>query len=107
MNADIVKAKRLVCCLNLVALAMALTIHGFPPSNVFRLYGGDENSASFALGWVFWRKARHIAKSSLKRCSRKRWTSIMLLSHYSGMSEDGGYTDLEIQAGHHFHAWNS
>ena len=31
---------------------VALTVRGTQPKSVFRLNGADENSASFALGWV-------------------------------------------------------
>lgn len=31
---------------------VALSIHGTQPLSVFRLNGADENSATFALGWV-------------------------------------------------------
>jgi hypothetical protein len=82
---------------------MALTIHGLPPSNVFRLYGADENSASFALGWVLEQSPAYrkvVIEAVFAETLDVNNVAIALQRH----GEDGGYTDLEIQAGHQFHA---
>jgi hypothetical protein len=82
---------------------MALSIHGFPPSNVFRLYGGDENSASFALGWVL-EKSPAYRKVVIEAVFAETLDVDNVVIALQRHGEDGGYTDLEIQAGHQFHA---
>jgi hypothetical protein len=81
---------------------VALTIHGKEPANVFQLMGSDENSATFALGWVLERSPAYrelvmgeVFGDSLDVSN----AAITLQSH----AEDGGYTDLEVQSGRQFH----
>ena len=82
---------------------MTLTIHGGPVTNVFRLAGADENSATFALGWALDR-SDHFRKSMLKAWFHSEMddndTAIALQKH----GEDGGYTDIEIYSGGRLHA---
>lgn len=82
---------------------MVLTIRGSTVESVFRLNGVDENSATYALGWV-------LEKSPHFRCAMLRaWFDqdinlndpVISLQRHGG---DGGYTDIEIQFGQHFHA---
>jgi hypothetical protein len=82
---------------------MALTIHGVRPSNVFRLYGPDENSASFALGWVL-EQSPEYRKIVIEAVFGERLGVDKVVISLQRHGEDGGYTDLEIQAGHQFHA---
>jgi hypothetical protein len=82
---------------------MVLTIRGSSSRSVFRLNGADENSATYALGWV-------LEKSPHFRCAMlSAWFDqdinvddpvISLQRHGS----DGGYTDIEIQFGQRVHA---
>ena len=76
---------------------------GSQPTNVFRLSGADENSASFALGWVLERSPNY-----LKLVAEEVFGEIVDLGDVvialQKSGEDGGYTDIEIQAGHRFHA---
>jgi len=82
---------------------MALTIHGVQPSNVFQLIGADENSASFALGWVLEQSStyRKLVIEAVFGETLGVDNAVIALQRHG---EDGGYTDLEIQAGHQFHA---
>ena len=76
---------------------------GSQPTNVFRLSGADENSASFALGWVLERSPNYlslVAEEVFGEIEDLGDVVITLQKH----GEDGGYTDVEIQAGHRFHA---
>ena len=82
---------------------MALTIRGVRPSNVFRLYGPDENSASFALGWVL-EQSPEYRKIVIEAVFGERLGVDKVVISLQRHGEDGGYTDLEIQAGHQFHA---
>ncbi|QHP69550.1 hypothetical protein EI171_21015 [Bradyrhizobium sp. LCT2] len=81
---------------------MALSIHGNPTTNIFRLMGADENSATFALGWAL-EKCEGFRKSVLSAWVGSpfegRDTTISLQKH----GEDGGYTDIEIYSERHFH----
>jgi hypothetical protein len=82
---------------------MSLTLHGTTPLNVFQLYGADENSASFAIGWVLERSPayRRLVTAAIFGGSMPAdEVSIALQRH----SEDSGYTDIEIQSGRRFHA---
>lgn len=81
---------------------MALSIHGSPAANVFRLLGTDENSATFALGWALDRCPKFRAKmigAWLGEPNEPRDASIFLQKH----GKDGGYTDIEIHSEPHFH----
>ncbi len=82
---------------------MALTIHGVHPSNVFQLTRPDENSASCALGWVLEESLTYrklVIEAVFGEILGVDNVVIALQQH----GEDGGYTDLEIQAGRQFHA---
>lgn len=81
---------------------MGLVIRGKYPSNVFQLFGGDENSATYALGWTLDRCpiflntfASHIAGRPLPSSEGH------VVLQKSG--KDGGYTDLEIHYGKELH----
>jgi hypothetical protein len=82
---------------------MSLTLRGTEPLNVFQLYGFDENSASFAIGWVLERSPAYrklVIAAIFGRSLPADEVSIALQRH----DGDGGYTDIEIQSGHRFHA---
>jgi len=82
---------------------MALSLHGTEPTNVFRLNGDDENSASFALGWTLEQSSHYrelVAKAVFGEVLDVNDVVIALQKH----GGDGGYTDVEMQAGHRFHA---
>ena len=82
---------------------MALTLHGIQPSNVFRLGGADENSATFSLGWVLEQSPTYrnlVIEATFGELLDGGDAAISLQHHH----EDGGYTDLEIQMGRQFHA---
>ena len=76
---------------------------GSRPTNVFRLGGADDNSASFALAWVLEHSPTYlklVAEETFGEVVDLEDVVIALQKH----GEDGGYTDVEIQAGHRFHA---
>src|ERR1039458_1445147 len=82
---------------------MTLSLHGKVLTNVFRLRGNDENSASFALGWVLeqspvYRKL--VSKTMFGKDFDLSEVEITMQAH----GEDGGYTDIEMKAGRQFHA---
>lgn len=82
---------------------MALTLHGKEVTNVFRLSGNNENSASFALGWALEQSSnyRHqVSKEIFGEDIGKSGMKIAMQKH----GEDGGYTDIEIVSGREFHA---
>lgn len=82
---------------------MALSIHGTCPTSVFRLNGADENSASFALGWTLEQSLHYrklVAEAVFGEVLDVNDVVITLQKH----DHDGGYTDVELQAGHRFHA---
>ena len=72
------------------------------PSSVFRLNGADENSATFALGWVLEQSPRYRAAvvAAVFDEALEVHDSVVALQK---PGQDGGYTDLEIQAGRRFH----
>ena len=81
---------------------MSLVIRGNYPSNVFQLFGKDENSATYALGWALDRcpvflntLTSHIAGRPLQPSEGH------VVLQKSG--NDGGYTDLEIHFGSDLH----
>ena len=81
---------------------MALIIRGRAPTSVFHLNGSDENSATNALGWVLERSftlRKVFVESLLGEPIDVTDATLSLQKH----GEDGGYTDLEIQAGNEFH----
>ena len=81
---------------------MTLTVHGDSPTSVFRLNGADENSASFALGWVMERCPifRHIVVEAIAGEAIDVTNASIDLQKHDG---DGGFTDVEIRVGSRFH----
>lgn len=82
---------------------MALAFHGVQPSNVFRLVGADENSGSFALGWALEHSPNYrklVVEAIFGEVLDVEETEITLQKH----SKVGGFTDIEIQVRHCFHA---
>ena len=82
---------------------MALSIHGTCPTSVFRLNGADENSASHALGWTLEQSPQYrklLVDAVFGEVLDVTNMAITLQKH--GL--DGGYTDVELQAGARFHA---
>jgi len=82
---------------------MALSIHGTSPTSVFRLNGADENSASFALGWTLEQSLHYrklVVEAVFGEALDVNDAVIALQKH----NLDGGYTDVELQGGHRFHA---
>jgi hypothetical protein len=81
---------------------MALSIHGTEPTSVFRLIGNDENSASFAVGWTLEQSPRFLGVVIEEVFGEvlKVTNAVIQLQKHGG---DGGYTDIELQAGHLFH----
>src|SRR4051794_26585202 len=82
---------------------MALTIHGREPSSVFRLNGADENSATFALGWVLEHSSSY-RKLIIEAIFGETLDTDDIVVALQRHGKEGGYTDLEIQAGNKFHA---
>ena len=81
---------------------MVLSIHGAEPTNVFRLIGSDENSASFAVGWALERSPNYrnlVIEAVFGEVLDIDDAVIQLQKH----GQDGGFTDIEMQAGHLFH----
>lgn len=82
---------------------MALSLHGANPTSVFRLCGNNENSASFALGWTLEQSSHYrelLTEAVFGESLDIKDVVITLQEH----GTDGGYTDVELQAGHRFHA---
>jgi hypothetical protein len=81
---------------------VTLTVHGSETANVFRLLGADENSATFALGWLL-NHSLHMRRLLVGAVFNKpqdvKECVIALQKH----SLDGGYTDIEVQAGNRWH----
>lgn len=81
---------------------MVLSIHGAEPTSVFRLIGSDENSASFAVGWALEQSPHYrslVIEAAFGEVLDIDDSVIQLQKH----GRDGGYTDIEMQAGHLFH----
>jgi hypothetical protein len=77
---------------------MALMIRGVEPRSVFGLIGMDENSPTFALGWILERSPAFRAlfiEGVLGEGLDVAEVLITLQKH----AEDGGYTDCEIHGG--------
>ncbi len=82
---------------------MALSLHGTEPTSVFRLCGNNENSASFALGWTLEQSSHYrqlVTDAVFGEILDVNHVAITLQEH----GGDGGYTDIELRAGHRFHA---
>jgi hypothetical protein len=80
-----------------------LTMRGKNPTNVFRLLGADENSATFALGWTLDRSPTLLARlvTTIFGSTLDSTDAVVALQRWGA---DRGYTDLEIQSGRAFHA---
>lgn len=81
---------------------MTLSVPKGNISNVFQLVGVDENSASFALSWVFGKSPafRQIVIDAIfKRVVEIDDPLVALQKH----AEDGGYTDLELRFSGDYH----
>lgn len=81
---------------------MTLIIRGSAPTSVFHLNGSDENSATHALGWVLEQSStlrKIFIETLLSEPVDVNNATLSLQRH----GEDGGYTDLEIEAGKEFH----
>jgi len=81
---------------------MALTVPSGQISNVFQLLGFDENSASFALGWVLENCPvfRQIVIEDIFKRTIKIDDPLVTLQRHA---EDGGYTDLEVHFSKDYH----
>ena len=79
---------------------MALIVRGRNPTSVFQLLGPDENSATFALGWVLERSAafRDAVIARIFGHSVQAPDGVITLQTHGA---DGGYTDLELQSVRH------
>src|ERR1035437_7982982 len=82
---------------------MSLSLHGTKPSSVFRLTGNDENSASFALGWAL-EQSSHYRELLLSAVFGEVLDVNDVIITLQKHTEHGGYTDIELQDGHRFHA---
>ena len=82
---------------------MALSLHGKEPMNVFRLCGTTENSASFALGWAL-EQSREYRRLVVKEIFGQPLDVNDVAINLQAHGNDGGYTDVELQAGRQFHA---
>jgi hypothetical protein len=81
---------------------MTLSIHGKERTSVFQLTRDDENSATFALGWVLEKSTQYrqlFLKEIFNEALDAEDTLIELQKHSSG----GGFTDIEL-SGPGFHA---
>lgn len=82
---------------------MTLSVRGNAPSSVFGINGYDENSATYALGWVL-KQSPTFAKLLLKEAFNSETEIVNLVIALQKHSTDGGYTDIELYSGHQFHA---
>ncbi len=82
---------------------MPLTMRGENPTNVFRLLGTDENSATFAFGWTMDRSPNLLARvvTTIFGSALDSTDAVVALQRRGA---DRGYTDMEIQSGRAFHA---
>jgi len=74
---------------------MTLVARGTAPTSVFGLLGTDENSATFALGWVLERCAffrQRLLETVFGTAIGQPPATVTLQSH----GDDGGFTDLEL-----------
>ena len=82
---------------------MALTVRGLEPQSVFRLNGADENSATYALGWIL-EQSPHFLSAILQAAFGEALDASNCVITLQSHGDDRGYTDLEMQAGLNFHA---
>lgn len=82
---------------------MPLSIRGIEPQSVFGLRGADENSATYALGWVL-EKSPPFRAAFLRTVFGEQLdanNSVITLQRHG---DDNGFTDLEIESGRSYHA---
>lgn len=82
---------------------MALIARGTFPKSVFRLLGRDENSATFALGWVL-EASPQFAKLLAERIAGRKLPSTDRYLRLQQPGADKGFTDLEVRFGDELHA---
>lgn len=80
-----------------------LTLRGSAPESIFHLLGADENSATYALGWVLERSPVFLALLEKSWFGSTSSTGIPLIS-LQRHDVDKGFTDLEFQRDQLFHA---
>lgn len=75
---------------------MALRLFGNEPTSIFALLGKDENSATFALGWILDRcpSFRNLFVSDLIGCPLNEQEEFVVDLQRHG--EEGGFTDVEV-----------
>lgn len=73
------------------------------PRSVFDLNGANENSGTFALGWVFDKCPQflQLVMESIFQLDYLNFVDTVITVQKHG--GDGGYTDIEISAGSYFH----
>jgi len=81
---------------------MTLVVRGRSTESVFGLLGMDENSATFALGWVLERSPVLLARfvADVVGHPLDVWNAFI---HLQKHREQGGFTDIEIAATERFH----
>lgn len=82
---------------------MTLLIRSITTESVFGLYGNDENSASFGLGWVLEKSHNYrglVVKEIFGEVLDVNEVTISLQKH----SVEGGFTDVELNSANRFHA---
>ena len=86
---------------------MPLLLKGTKPASVFGLVGTDENSATYAMGWTL------DACPTFRRLFVQRIFNLsaplqdhsdVLVELQRHATDDGGFTDLELRSGTHYHA---
>lgn len=82
---------------------MALRIRDNDVSNIFQLYGDDENSGTFAIGWTLENSSEFLKEFLAEiNCNEVDLTYFEISMQKHG--RDGGFTDIEIKIGSSFHA---
>ena len=79
-----------------------LKIYGNITTNLFGLNGQDENSATFALGWVL-ANCDVFLKSVIKDITKTKLGIDKVLIDLQKHSKDSGITDIEILSGNDLH----
>ena len=81
---------------------MAIVFRGSKVKSVFRLNGADENSATYALGWVLEhsQKFRDLVIEAALGEALPSPNAVITMQKFG---PDKGYTDLEIEDGQNFH----
>jgi hypothetical protein len=75
---------------------------GTPASSVFGLFGTKENTATFALGWVL-QQSRALRASLMPLLTVEEVPIEEMIINLQRHGEDGGYTDIELDAPNKFH----